>query len=480
MRLELTGFAPDVDPGTEGVLTDCDAIIPTMKGLSAANSATDAGLPALSESPTSAFVAELLDGTKRTFAGTATTIQEASTSSWTDRSRLGGYSGSERVRYCTFGNVVLATNRSETIQQADPASDFVDITGAPKALILAPASGFVMALNIDGMTLGDVADGWGCSAIRNHEDWTPAASTQCVAGRLLDSPGAITAGAALGDDVIAYKGSSMYVGRYVGPPLVWSWERVPGQVGCVGAEALVVVGTTHYFIGPDDFYSFDGTVPRSIGAPVKEWFFNTLAPASKHLIIGTVDRARSLVYWYFPSTDGGGALDSCLTYNYKTAQWGKWAVTIQAAVQYSSGQIAYDDLGGLYSTYDDLPSISFDSPFWLADQTVPGVFIADKLCSLTGSPGTSTLVTGDFGDLTDYTFLSRVTPRYTVKPTTATAFNFYRNEFGDSPTSDSNIELTRGRFDFRRSARWHRLRLTQTGAMTINGLDVSVQADTRE
>jgi hypothetical protein len=480
MRLELNGFAPDVDPATPGVLTDCDAIIPSMKGLTSANSPVDAGLPALSESPTSAYVAELLDGTKRTFAATASTIQEAGSTSWTDRSRVGGYSGSNRMRFCTFGNVVLATNRTEGIQQAEEGAGFEDIADAPLASILVPASGFVVALNINGMTLGDVPDGWGCSAIRNQEDWTPAASTQCVAGRLLDSPGPILAGAALGDDVIAYKATSMYVGRYVGPPLVWSWARVPGEVGCVGAEALVVVGTTHYFVGPDDFYSFDGTVPRPIGSPLREWFFDNLLSSSRGDIVATVDRARSLVYWYFPSSTGGGALDLCITYNYKTDQWGKWAVTIQAAVQYSSGQITYDDLGTDYSTYDDLPNISFDSPFWLADQTIPGVFIGDSLYSLTGEPGTSTLVTGDFGDLSAFGFLSRVTPRFTRKPPTSTATNYYRNEIGDAPITDSAIELSRGRFDFRRAARWHRLRLTQTGAMTINGIDVALAADSDE
>lgn len=130
-----------------------------------------------------------------------------------------------------------------------------------------------MALNINGMGLGDAPDGWGCSGIRDQTIWTPSVSTQCAAGRLLDSPGAIRAGAALGSDVVAYKNTSMYVGRYVGPPIIWAWQRVPGDIGCSGAESVVVVGTQHFFIGPSDFYVFDGTVPRPIGAPVREWFF---------------------------------------------------------------------------------------------------------------------------------------------------------------------------------------------------------------
>jgi len=29
MRIELLGFAPDLDPATPGVITDCDLIVPS-------------------------------------------------------------------------------------------------------------------------------------------------------------------------------------------------------------------------------------------------------------------------------------------------------------------------------------------------------------------------------------------------------------------------------------------------------------------
>jgi len=38
VRLDLKGFSPDLDPATPGILTDCDGIVPTTQGLSAANS----------------------------------------------------------------------------------------------------------------------------------------------------------------------------------------------------------------------------------------------------------------------------------------------------------------------------------------------------------------------------------------------------------------------------------------------------------
>lgn len=43
MRVPLDGFAPDLDPEVQGVMTDCDGIIPTMQGLASANSLIDSG-----------------------------------------------------------------------------------------------------------------------------------------------------------------------------------------------------------------------------------------------------------------------------------------------------------------------------------------------------------------------------------------------------------------------------------------------------
>jgi hypothetical protein len=133
MRVELTGFAPDLDPATPGVVTDCNAIVPTTYGLSAANSAVDAGYPTLATAPTSAYVGELLDGSKRTLVASSTKIYEAISGAWVDRSRVGDYTGTNRTRFCVFGNNILSANRTQIIGQAAPGGGFSDITNSPAA-----------------------------------------------------------------------------------------------------------------------------------------------------------------------------------------------------------------------------------------------------------------------------------------------------------------------------------------------------------
>ena len=76
--------------------------------------------------------------------------------------------------------------------------------------------------------------------------------------------------------------------------------------------------------------------------------------------------------------------------------------------------------------------------------------------------------------MTHYAFLRRVTPRYRTSPTTGSATNAYRDSLGDDLTTDSVASLTRNRYDFRRSARWHSIRLDHTGAVVLDGLDVDL------
>lgn len=262
-------------------------------------------------------------------------------------------------------------------------------------------------------------------------------ATQSANGRLVTSPGRIKAAREFGDDVVAYKDNSMYLGRAVGPPLVWEWQRIPGNIGTSGQESVVVVNSTHFFIGPTDIYIYDGTTPRSIGSPLRNWLFQNLNPAFRQNIIGATDLAKELVYWYFPSKSSSGQCDSCIVYNIRTQEWGKLTQSIEAALEYAGAQITWDGLGTIAATWDDLPTIAYDSPFWINDKTQPAIIGTDhKLYTLTGPPGRSWLRTGDIGNETGWSLLRRVTPRYRDHPVDASGTNFYRPELGMDPVKD--------------------------------------------
>lgn len=480
----FVGFAPDLPPETPGVFSACTNVLPSVGKFVGAPAATDTGLGAISATATGFAVTRKSDNTARVFCGNAAKLYEQSGGAWSEKSKVGGYTNGpdDRWRFAQFGDVTLATAKSTTLQAITTAS-FADASGtAPKAAIVETINNQVFLANIDGMGFGNDPLRWACSALGSYTDYTPAVSTQCVSGQLLDSPGGITAGRRLGDIMVLYKNRAMYIGQYVGVPTVWDIRRIPGEIGTHCQEAVINTGTAHYFVGPDDFYVFDGTRPVPLDSPVRQWFFTNLDQAFSYKIWGTFDRINQRAYWWFPDLASNGALNKCIVLNVKTGQWGRLDLTIECVADYVSSGITYDQLGTLYATYNDLPTtISYDSPFWNSGSSVIAVFKPDhKAYQLTGNSTESRITTGHYGDNTAFSSVSRIRPRFLKAPTSATLDYAYSNTDSESFTTQANVTMVNGNFDFLWSARWHRVEFVFHGPVAISGADYVYAQDGTE
>jgi hypothetical protein len=466
----IIGFAPDMDTTMPGVLVDCANLLPSIRGMRAAPSAVSAGMPALASAALGAATVMKLDNTRRLFAGTATKIFEEVTGAWVDVTRVSApYSGASKWRFTQFGNVTVATDNADILQQSQ-AGAFTDISGAPKAAIIESVAGFVFLFNTTDPTNGVRPDGWFCSGLFDQTIWTPSEATQCAFGRMVDTPGDIRAGRGLGPDIVVYKETAMYYGTYQGPPVIWAFPVISNQIGAPCQEAVVSIGTAHLFMGNDNFYMFDGTRPQPIGDMIKTWFFARQNPSFKQTVASVHDHANSLVFWYYVSVNSTGAIDSCVVYNYKTQRWGKADRAIEAAVDFINGQITWTSLGNLGPEWEDLPQVPWNSPFWTSVGVLPSVIDpTHTVQTLTGAAGQSSLMTGDFGDDEQYSLLSYVRPRFAQDPTSATMTTQERFTLGGLFTPGATSTYSDGKFDVDISARYHRALMTFQGNCEIIG-----------
>jgi len=457
--IPFTGFMPDNDPMTPGIITDCTNLVPTLRGYAGGPSGVDVGMSALAAAALSAALVVRLDASTRLFAGTATKLYEKSGTAWADVSRVAAYNASTVYpwRFAQFGNTSLAVNKGDVIQSSSTGV-FVDLT-APKAAVMCVASGFVLIGNTNEATYGDSTNRWWCSAYRNQADWVPNIATQCTTGQLVDTPGAITAMRPFGDDVVVYKDRSMYVGRYVGAPGVWQFNMVQGEIGTSSQEAIADVGTAQIFIGYEDFYLMNGNyIPQPIGEGLREWFFNDLDPANRHRIRHSHDRAISTVYFYYPRVGSGGALNAC-------------------SVEYVTGGYTWDTLPVINFTWDDWPQVPYDSPFWTAATQYTAYLGTDnKVYSLTGGSLTASLTTGDHGAENLYSQLTRVTLRYLQVPVTASMINYYQTVHGGAWTTGATTSESNGRFNVLRSAPWHRAKFTFSGDFEVTAANADIKS----
>lgn len=477
MKIALKGYAPDADPTIEGVLTNCNQFIPTIRGFRAAPSAITTGQSVLAGTCQGASILEKLDRTTRFFAAAPTKVYEASSTNWIDVSGTTYAPASDvRYRFAQFGDVSLVATKSNRIHASSASGTFVGLA-APSAAIIETVNNFVFAFDTNEALFGDCTNRWFCSALGSYTDWVPSIVTQCASGTLTGAPGKILAGRRFGDNIIAYKQNSMYIGQYVGSPTIWSFTQIPGEVGALCQEVVVNIGTPeqpkHIFMGSDNFYSYDGSRPVPIGNNLREKVFNEeLFRTYSYLSLSLHDRQKGNVYFFYCSSNTLTP-DKCVVYNYRTGLWGRDDRTIEMVVDYIAGGTTYDGLGSSYVTYDSMPSLSYDALFATAGTSVPSLFTTThSLYSLTGAATTSTFTTGDYGDTQMMSCLSRVIPRFITAPASGTMINYYRNASGDSLNTDMTTPMdSNSRFDVIREARWHRSRFDLTGPMELAVID---------
>lgn len=481
MYVKLTGFAPDADETEPGIITDCENMIPTLIGMKAMPSGTSANLPALAAPVRSCVVATKTDNSRRTFAATQTQIYEASAGAWADVSKVGGYAGGteSRTRFAQYGNVTIATNKTDPMQ-ASTTGAFADLSvSAPKASIVETVREFVLAFDTNDGTYGDQADRWWCCKQGDHTSWTPSVADQSATARLLASPGPITAAKRLGDDIVVYKDKSMYLGRYSGPPYVFDFQLLSSDIGALSQEAVVNTGTFHLILGYDNFYIFDGARPRVIENKITDWFFSNLSQSYRHLVASLHDRHNSRVYWFYPTSSA--TRDKFICYNYRADKWGKGSLTVQAAMEYISGGYTIDSLASTWSTIDALPNIPFDSPFWNAGSPSPAYFDSSNLLrTLSGVASTSTLTTGVAGSDETFSLVRSIRPRFATSPRTATLTHSFVSNLGEAMTSGTPININNGKFSVLKRAKWHKGLFTFDGDVEITGLTVEAVENGRE
>lgn len=469
--IPLLGFAPDLESPTPGVITDCSQMIPYRNGMEGApTNVTPVDVPALSNECIGAAVVTKLDATRRIFAGTTTDLYELVSGAWVDVSSATYNGGADtRWSFAQFGDLTIAANRADTLQYSTSGTFATIGSGAPKAEIVFSVGPFVMALNVnDG---AEKPDGWHCSAAFDGLDWNESVTTQSASGRLVATPGRLTAGLRLGEYAVAYKSKSIYLGQYVGAPAVWDWILVPGgEAGCIGKEAICDIGGAHFFIGEDNIWLFDGSRPIPIADnTIRQWFFDNSSPANRFKTKCVFDRQENRVWVFYPS-NSSDTCDSTLVYHVITKQWGCADREIQAALNYVASGVTYDTWDDYGATYDDLPDISYDSQFWISGGQTLSVFnTSNQLQLVNGDSTTSSFASGDAGDDDQISLLTQVRLRFSAgqAPTDATMQNYYKDGSGDAYTTGSTTSISDSKFDVFMEARWHKAEFMFTGPVRV-------------
>jgi hypothetical protein len=471
----LLGFTPDAPTTTPGIITDCTNFIPYEAGMEGAPGVVSTGADNLAASAIQAATLINLAGTAKTFAASATRIYELTGTTWTDRSVGGGpYTTTAAWSFAQFGDTHLAASPNNVLQAATTGA-FANVSGSPQArvmfVVIAGGGGFVICANTNTSV-----DQWANSGINDHTTWTPSISTLANSGRLLgNDSGAITAGLEFGDRPILFKRNAMFIGEFVGPPEVFRFQEVPVKAGCIGKDAVCPVDAGLFFVGPDNFWVFDGARPVPIAdGQVRQWFYNNVNLAQIDKTRALYDREKNRVFVYYPSSSSTGTLDAGLVWHLTTKQWGRVnPSSLQTTFVYVSPGLTVDSLTG---TVDGI-SGSVDSLVGAQSRFIAIFNGTNTLQTLSGVSGATSFTSEDIGleDMESHLTESRL--RYQRIPTTATATGYTLDEAGDSLDASGTIASSdtpsdaKNKFDLRQCGKFHRVKFDFTGSVRVVAKD---------
>ncbi len=255
-------------------------MIPTPKGFTpgptyqAGAGHTSLGAPSLGT-----FAARQNNSTRRWFVGTATKLWESDNSgnSLTDRSATTYHAvdPTQTWSFCQFGDVTLASNKGDAIQQINAGGAFAAIANAPKASIIinaGPATApFVLAFNYNDGT--DHPNGLFNSGLADYTGWT-VGTNQCATLQAYEPSGAFVAAIAYRDGAIAFKENSMFEVIYsaVAATPGWSFRRIASDIGCCGKNMCVNVNDTIYFADKHGLWMYDGSYPKKLPGFIHDYW----------------------------------------------------------------------------------------------------------------------------------------------------------------------------------------------------------------
>lgn len=177
------------------------------------------------------------------------------------------------------------------------------------------------------------------SSQEDIEEFSPTATNTAGGQRLTDGNTIITAVRSRGQ-ILIWTDTSLHGQQYLGPPFTFGFQQLGVNCGCIGPHAAADVNGVAYWMGPEAFFVFDGTV-KKLPCTVQDYVFKDINLVQRSQVhVGVNTQFNEVTWWYASFTSD--YIDRFVSYNYLENVWtiGSMARTSWADVSTFSRPIA--------------------------------------------------------------------------------------------------------------------------------------------
>lgn len=370
MQFPFGPLAPDAKSVQPGTCTVANGVLPLVEGYGPAQQLVSlADAEALPGAPRGAITVLTRSGTTQVYMLTETTLESLDTDFlWTEIES--GLSCTADHDWSTeqFGNKLLYTNTTQGLRAYD-----VEAGGSAVAIAgVAPREIFVCANMVFGLDCLDASGARDNRLIRNsdfndHTDWTGGAADY----QPLEAGGELIGGVNLKNNAaVIFQRDAIRLLQFgnVGGGALYSLQEIANGRGSVGRKSIVAFDGVVYFLAPNGFFRFSmQSGLEAIGAGlVDEWFRNAAAQSRLDEVQGTIDPARKIVLWRYPTS--GDASESVtehvIGYSWAFSRWFTWTVSLAYLSRISTPGYTLASAGAAFTDLEGAPSIPVGDAFW--------------------------------------------------------------------------------------------------------------------
>lgn len=406
----------------------------------------------------------------RLYAADEGKIYELASTTWSNRSKSGGYStpSEENWEFAPWKNKLLAVNFGDNPQEITlGGSAFSDLTTDFKARHIGVVRDFVVVGNTFDATDDFKSNRVRWSAFNNEADWT--VSTVTGSGYEDLKTGGQVRRIVGGEYGVVVCESSVYRMSFVGAPQWFQFDETLPGVGTFAPGSVAQLGDLVFFWSEQGFIALsNGTQANYIGATkVDDFARNDLDATYFYRISATVDPKSRRVFWAYPgSGNTAGRPNKILCFDIDLNKWSLIEHNVELVWRAGGASYSLEDLDSISTSIDDM-TVSFDSDRWRGDAPQLSAFDENfKHGFFDGTPMDGEIIgremegtPGRRNKLTGFSLL--------VDGGTTTAQVGHRRKQSDAVTwTDSLTETATGRYTPRVNAKFFRIKAMMTGNWT--------------
>lgn len=154
-------------------------------------------------------------------------------------------------------------------------------------------------------------------------DWTPAATNTAGDFRLAEGS-RIISGAPMPFVSLIWTDTALYAAQYLrDTDFIFGFNLLGTGCGLIGPKAWARAGDSgqvFWLSSSREFMVWQGGTPLTIQCPVRDFFFDNLAPGQEDLIYAGVNDKFNEVWWFYPDNDNNENA-KYVVYNYAESHW---------------------------------------------------------------------------------------------------------------------------------------------------------------